>query len=316
MKKFDLNELDFRTLRTLKLVHDLGSFTAAAERLSQNQSTISYAIGRLREAFGDPLFVREGRGIAPTPRCEEIVAGIDRLFDQLAELAEPAAFDPAAASNEITISCNHYERSVILPGVIRRLRADAPNLKLRVIQARMEGHRQLQKGECDLLLSPVAAEFDGLFRRRLIEDRYVCVLDPSNPLASGPLSFGAYAAAAHVFISYEGTWRPSYRDLIEARGVAPRMVIDLPSSGEIGRLIAGTDLVATVTNLIAQGFGDELVIRSGPFDSRILVHQFWTTRTHHSRVHGWLRDIVAEEAARLERAAGIGQPREAKLASD
>jgi hypothetical protein len=81
----------------------------------------------------------------------------------------------------------------------------------------MEGHRQLQKGQCDLLLSPVAAEFDGLFRRRLIEDRYVCVLDPSNPLASGPLSFEDYAAAAHVFISYEGTWRPSYRDLIEAR---------------------------------------------------------------------------------------------------
>jgi hypothetical protein len=93
------------------------------------------------------------------------------------------------------------------------------------------------------------------------------------------------------------------------------MVIDLPSSGEIGRLIAGTDLVATVTNLIAQGFGNELVIRPGPFDSRILIHQFWTTRTHHSRVHGWLREIVAQEAARLERAAGTVQPREAKLAS-
>ena len=66
--------------------------------------------------FSDRSSCGRGRGIAPTPRCEEIVAGIGRLFDQLAELAEPTAFDPSAAANELTISCNHYERSVILPG--------------------------------------------------------------------------------------------------------------------------------------------------------------------------------------------------------
>jgi len=293
----DLPGIDFRSLRTLKLVHDLCSFSDAAERLGQNQSTVSYVIRRLREAFDDPLFVRQGRSIAPTPRCVEIVAGIERLLDQLAEIIEPSEFDPSAASVEITISCNHYERAVILPRVIRRLRGEASGIRLKVIHAKMEGHDQLRMGECDLLLSPVASDSDGLFRRLLIEDSYVCVMDPSNPLASGPITEEAFASANHVFISYEGMWRPTYREVVESRGIGARMVLDLPSTGEVGRLIAGTDLVATVTNLLAQSYGQGLVIRPGPFDSRVKVYQYWTTRTHRSRVHRWLRDLIAAEAA-------------------
>lgn len=315
MKISDLPGIDFRSLRALKLVHDLRSFSEAAERLGQNQSTISYVIRRLREAFDDPLFVRQGRSIAPTQRCVDIVAGVERLFDQLAEIAEPSEFDPAAAAVEITLSCNHYERAVILPHVISRLRSEAPNIRLKVIHANMQGHQQLRMGECDLLLSPVMSESDGLFRRMLIEDRYVCVMDESNPLASEPITVERFAAANHVFISYEGTWRPAYRDLIESHGIAPRTVLDLPSTGEVGRLIAGTDLVATVTNLLAHSYGHGLAIRPGPFDSRVRVYQYWTTRTHRSRAHRWLRDLVAEEAAAASEAAGGRRDRKATPAA-
>ncbi len=297
MQEFDLNDIDFRALRTLKLVHDLRSFTLAAERLGQNQSTVSYAMRRLRAVFGDELFVRQGRSIAPTQRCSEIVAGVERLFDQLADIAEPAEFDPAQAEARIVVSCNHYERAVILPAAIRRLREEAPGIKVRVIQARVEGHQQLRKGECDLLLSPVSGSADGLFTRRLAEDRYVCVMDPQNPLAGSAITLEAYAAANHIFISYEGSWRPSYRDFLEARGIFPKMVIDLPSSAEIGQLVRGTDLVATVTSQLAASFAQDLAVVPGPFDSRVVVHQFWTQRTHRSRVHRWFRDLLATEAS-------------------
>jgi DNA-binding transcriptional LysR family regulator len=307
MKISDLPGIDFRSLRALKLVHDLRSFSEAAERLGQNQSTISYVIRRLRDAFDDPLFVRQGRSIAPTPRCVEIVAGIERLFDQLADMVEPSAFDPSAAAVEVTISCNHYERAVILPRVVRRLRREAAGIRLRVRHAKMEGHDQLRRGECDLLLSPVASDGDGLFRRLLIEDSYVCVMDRSNPLAGGPVTVEAFATANHVFISYEGIWRPTYREVVEGRGIAARMVLDLPSTGEVGRLIAGTDLVATVTNLLARTYGQGLVIKPGPFDSQVRVYQYWTTRTHRSRVHRWLRDLIAEEAAAVAASASSEQ---------
>lgn len=313
MKISDLPGIDFKTLKALKLVHDLRSFSLAAERLGQNQSTISYAIGRLREAFDDPLFVREGRGVAPTPRCADIVAGIDRLFDQLAEISEPSDFDPSAATFSFTISCNHFERAVILPRIVRRLRADAPNVRLRIIHAKMLGQHQLRSGECDLLLSPVAMGGDGLFRRVLIEDRYVCVMDRTNPLAGAPLSLEAYAAANHIFISYEGAWRPSYIEMAEKQGIFPHMAIDLPSTGELGRLIEGTDLIATVTRLLALSFDEKLALRDGPFESRVQIYQYWTSRTHRSRMHRWLRDLLAEEAAAALAEIQPRQPPDATL---
>lgn len=305
MKISDLPGIDFRTLHALKLVHDLRSFSEAAERLGQNQSTVSYAIGRLRDAFEDPLFVRQGRGIAPTQRCSDIVAGIERLFDQLAEIAEPTEFDPAAATVTVTISCNHFERAVILPRVVRRLRAEAPGIRLKVIHAKMSGQNQLRMGECDLLLSPMLFEGDGVFRRMLIEDRYVCLMDLANPLADAPLTPEAFTAASHVYISYDGHWRPSYFDAMEADGIVPRVMIDLPSTGELGRLITGTDLIATCTRLLAQSYGPGLVIRPAPVDSTVRCYQHWTTRTNRSRAHRWLRDLIAEEATVAQADAAV-----------
>jgi DNA-binding transcriptional LysR family regulator len=82
------------------------------------------------------------------------------------------------------------------------------------------------------------------------------------------------------------------------------MIVDLPSSGEIGRLVEASDLVATVTNLLAHSFQQHFVIQPGPFDSRVRVYQYWTTRTHRSRMHRRLCDLMAEEAKVASQAAG------------
>lgn len=301
MENFDLNNLDFRSLKLLKLVHDLGSFTLAAERLGQNQSTVSYAIERLRTIFNDPLFVKQGRRVAPTIRCEEIVSGVESILDQLIALAEPAEFDPMRTEADIALSCNHYERAVVLPAILRRIRRDAPGIRLRILQAKTGGHQQLRQGECDLLLSPVQGDGEQLFRRLLLEDQYICVTDPDNPLCKKPLTTATYAAARHVFISYEGAWRPGYRELAEAQGVTAEVMLDLPSSGEIGRLVKGTDLVATIPRFLAASFGEELAMLTGPFDSELFVYQYWTARTNLSPAHRWFRDMVAEEARQIAR---------------
>ena len=115
MPETDPLSLDFATLRTLCLVHDSGSFTAAAEQIGVNQSAISYTIERLRRAFHDPLFVREkGRQIA-TQRCQQIIAEVRPMLATLDRLARPEAFDPASADQRLTLACNYYERLLIVP---------------------------------------------------------------------------------------------------------------------------------------------------------------------------------------------------------
>jgi DNA-binding transcriptional LysR family regulator len=114
-KDSDPMGVDFAALRVLRLVHDYGSFSRTAEVLGLNQSSVSYTIDRLRRAFGDPLFVRQGAGVVPTDRCEEIVREAARMLDEFLALSTPRAFDPARAAATVTLSCNYYERATLVP---------------------------------------------------------------------------------------------------------------------------------------------------------------------------------------------------------
>ena len=102
MDQADILKVDFAALRTLQYVHDLESFSRAAQRLGQNQSTVSYTIARLRKVFDDPLFVREGNGVTATDRCRVIVGHAARFLEEFQGIAGAADFDPATAEGMVT----------------------------------------------------------------------------------------------------------------------------------------------------------------------------------------------------------------------
>jgi len=306
MEKFDFKGLDFRALEVLKTVHDEGSFSRAADRFLQNQSTISYTVDRLRRVFDDPLFVRSGRGVQPTERCRAIVAGVDEVVDRMEALVRPQAFDPATSSAEFTVSCNHFERSVFLPEIVRRLSVAAPDVRVNVIQSRVQGHEQLRRGDCDLLLSPVPASRTDVFEQKLFEDRYVCVVGPAHPHEGDAMDLAAYAAARHVALTYEGEWRSAFHVELEANGIQPEIRVDMPSSGGIYRLVEDTDLVLTVPSLLARSFPPGIRVLESPFDATVSIYQFWTTRTQNAAAHAWLRALIADISSKLPGAARHG----------
>jgi DNA-binding transcriptional LysR family regulator len=295
--------VDFAALRVLRLVHDYGSFSRAADVLGVNQSSISYTIDRLRRAFGDPLFVRQGAGIVPTERCDEIARDAARMLDEFLALSAPRDVDPAHVQATITLSCNYYERATLVPELVRRLRALAPGLRLRVITATVRGREQLSRGESDLLIGPVRIEDAGFFGRRLMSDHYVCVMAKGNPLADQPLDARRFAAAPQVVVTYGGNWRSRYLIEMEAAGLVPEMVLELPSPATLGAILPGTDLIATVPLRTARFFGAGLRIVDCPFPAPFGIDLYWTARTHHSPMHRWLRGLIAQIAADLDGAA-------------
>lgn len=295
----DAYSVDFAALRVLRLVHAHGSFTRAAETLGTTQSAVSYTIDRLRRAFGDPLFVRQGAGIVATDRCNEIVEESGRMLDRFAALSAPRGFDPARADAAVTVSCNHYERVTVVPWLMRRLRRDAPGLRLHIISSTVRGKEQLSRGESDLLIGPIRIEESGFFGRRLMDDHYVCVMDPDNPLTRAPLDTGRFVAAPQAVVTYGGNWRSAYLLEMERAGVAPNMVAEVPSPANLPQLLAGTDLIATVPARVARAFGPGLTIRDCPFPAPFGIDLYWTGRTHHAPMHKWLRGLIAQAAAEL-----------------
>ncbi len=292
-------ELDFAALRTLRRVHAHGSFSRAAESLGVTQSTVSYGVARLRRVFGDPLFVRQGGGIVATERCTEIVDQVGVLVDTFEALAAPRAFDPGSARLEVAIACNFYERVTVIPELVQVLRVRAPGIKLNIISSTVRGKEQLRRGESDMLIGPIEIAEAGYFRRALMRDDYVCILDPGNPLAAGGLDRAAFAAAPQVVVNYGGNFRSRFLLEMEAAGMAPNAVMEVPSPANLPVLIVGTDMLATVPRRTAASFGAAVAVVPCPFPGSFGIDLYWTARTHVSAPHVWIRSQLAAAAGRI-----------------
>lgn len=289
----DLMSLDFAALRTLRLVHSHGSFSQAAEAMGVAQSTVSYTVSRLREVFGDPLFVRQGQGIVPTARCSELVARSSELVDRFEELAAPREFDPRVAALEVGVSCNYYERVTIIPEVVRVLRREAPGIRLRIISSTVRGKWQLTQSQSDILIGPIQIGEAGYFKRALFSEHYVCVMDRDNPLARGPLTVEDYVAAPQVIVNYGGNFRSRFLTVLETAGKRPNTVMEVPSPANLDGILAQTDMIATVPRRIADSYDAAIVSVPFPYPVEISIDMFWTARTHASAPHVWLRSVIA-----------------------
>ena len=293
--------LDIATLRTLLLVHRLGSFSAAAEELGVKQSSVSYTIDRIRRALDDPLFVRQGGGIAATDRCQEAVKAAEHVLSEMEALAAGAEFDPAQSNGTVTITTGFLVQSVILPAVMQRIRREARGLKLRVLPP-CDVDTALFDRNSDLAILPLDYEASGVYRQDLFTDREVALMDRANPLATGELDLETYAAADHVSfeLGFVTGFRQAWlRKLIDL-GYAPNIVSTSYDGLMVSHFLRGTDLVATLASLSAERIGGpDLTIKQIPMDIQVHVKMYWTASANRAPLNRWLRQVIFETVADL-----------------
>lgn len=291
-----LDSIDFGALRTLVLVYDLRSFSAAAGRLDVNQSTISYTVERLRGAFRDPLFVRQGNGVTATERCGAVVEWARETLGEIEGLASPREFDPAVAKGTVTISCNHHERQTLFPQFSTCFRTAAPHARLILLDAAGHGNIHLKQNECDIVIGPVGIVGDSFYRRHILTDHYVCVMDRAHPLARGRITLAAYCKAEHIFVTHNGEWQPLYIDVLKAKGIVLEPAVTLPSHDCLERIIPGSPLIAAIPHHLARAMRGGLHIAPLPFRVPISIDMYWSARTAKSGLHKWARGLLAEVA--------------------
>jgi DNA-binding transcriptional LysR family regulator len=290
--------VDFAELRTLRLVFENRSFSAAADILNVNQSAVSYTIDKLRRSFSDPLFIRQGGGIVATLRCSAIMESAVKLLDEFETIVLPAEFDPSIATHTFSIACNYYERQLILPLIVKKLDQLAPNVRLHIINSTSQGDLQLKRSEVEILIGPIRPDANDFYCRKLLSDRYVCIMDKSNPLARKPITMERYVSSKHAIVTYGGNWKSSYLVQLELGGLELNNVLSVPSPASLPATILGTNLIATVPKRIALSFGASVHIAKSPCPAPFDIDLIWTTRTHGSPVHAWLREIISREVAK------------------
>jgi DNA-binding transcriptional LysR family regulator len=284
-----LSGIDFAALATLRLVYRRMSFTQAARELDIKQSSVSYTIGRLRVAFSDPLFVRQGGGIAPTERCIEIVEAAERILSDAERAAMPSQFDPATSTASVAISATYLSRLVLMPTVTRELRREAPGISVELITGFTNASQHLLSGRADLALSPVPVDESGIYGRKVFDDPYACLMDPQNPLAEGKLTPERFASMPHLVVHYGELWHPLYLGLLAQRGLNVNVAFSTPDPADIEFMIPGTDLVVAMPGRICRQFAEGLHICPCPVPAVAAINMYWPARLNRSPLQEWLR---------------------------
>ncbi|NDY92530.1 LysR family transcriptional regulator [Ideonella livida] len=288
MSNFDHLDLDGHALRLLLAVQEEGSITRAAHRLGVTQSAVSHGLDKLRAIVGDPLFVKSGRGIVATAQAELLARRARTLLEDLRAFSLAAGFEPARLTAQFTVAANDLQRDLLLPALLRRLRAQAPQVSLRIIPSGAPRPELLREGGCDLVITPRPPEAGDLVQKRLFTDRYAVFYDPACRTA--PESAEAYLAAEHVTVVYEPRRALDVDQWLAAQGVSRRFVATVPGLGGLGALLRGGDWLATAPSLMARGALRDLAHAPVPVPTPPMpMYAVWHQRHHSDPVHQWLR---------------------------
>lgn len=183
-----IDRLEITHLRTLAALGRHASMSEAAEALGVSQQAISLQLKRLREILGDPLFVRTGHGMAPTPYARLIEPHVLGVLARLNDIPLPDSLTPDRIERTLVISATDYTQRVIVGPLIRHLRASAP--KVRVLVADIEAGsltRKMQQGEIDLTFTSSGYVAPGLVAEPLFVERYACVCANEALRRDGPM---------------------------------------------------------------------------------------------------------------------------------
>ena len=312
MNKFDWSDLDAQGLRLLVTVLEAGSVTGAAQRLGVTQSAVSHGLDKLRAIVGDPLFVKSGRGIVATARAEALAPQARELLAALARFAQSGGFDPGHWVTTFTIAANDFQRDVLLPPLMARLRQHAPGLTLRVIPSGVPSLEMLRHAHCQLVISPRPPDGADIVQKRLFEDQYRVFYDPAQREA--PTDLAAYLAAEHVTVVYEPQRSLDLDQWLAARGVQRRFRVMVPGFAGVPAFVQGSQLLATAPGLLQGQLLRGLASAPVPLPCpRMPMYLIWHRRDQHDPAHAWLRSQLEAVAAQVTPPAG-GAPRASAVA--
>jgi len=294
MKDIDVYGLDGRQLKLFLSVFDTVSVSRAADQLGITQSTASHGLERLRKALGDPLFVKSGRGIAPTDTAKELAPRVRAVLIGLEGLRTSAHYDPAEDTGAFRIATNVTEIMPKLLEIKDRIRKSAPHVTIHFhdMGARSNASELLASGAADLALAVSLPSYPSLLlAERLYSDRSVCFYCARN--RGSVDSVEDYVAANHAALDFGSTMKSAVEIALETRGIERRIRMTAPNSYSLAELMRDTDHVATMPLRLHRTVFQDFTYCDPPMTLPPITHDMiWHIRNDNAARNRWLRDVV------------------------
>lgn len=300
MNSIDTFNLDTRALATFVAVLDEGSVSRAAVRLGVSQSAVSHTLDRLRQALGDALFVKSGRGIVATRYAVQAGPHIRQILDELHALPSGPPFRPETAEFSFTIAANDYQRDLLLPGLADIFRQQAPGIRLQVIPSGIPTADMLRKDVCDLIISPHAPETTDIMQRGLMTDHMMVFYDPACRTA--PETLADYLRADHIGILFGAGEKTALEGSLAARGLKRKTAVTVSNFSGLPAFLRGTDMLATAPQRMSSQLLNGFASAPLPFDYKpFTLLMLWHKRHQSDPAHRWIRNQLNTVASALNR---------------
>jgi len=293
-----LSSLDLNLLLVLDTVLAERSVARAARRLHVTPPAISNALARLRAALNDPLLVRSGRGVVPTPRAQALAPGLARALRDLDLALYGDAFDPATSDRELTLAIADAGQIVKLPAIVAAMSRRLPRARLRIASVdRLLASGGLAQSEVDVLIG-VGERGPGICVQPLYEETIVLAARARHPTLRGRVSKAQLARLRHVEVQVApGRGSRSVAASYAALGVVRDIALIVPTFAAAAAVVAGSDLVASLPRTVLAALGPGLGLReiSTPLSLiRSTINLLWHERTDADPVCRAFRAVLAD----------------------
>lgn len=291
---------DLNLLVTLDVLLAEGSVALAARRLLLSPSAMSRALARLRETTGDPLLVRAGRILVPTPRAIELRERVSMLVRDAEAVLRPAEkLNLKKLVRTFTLRTSEGFVENFGPALVERIGEEAPAVRLRFVQKPDKDSAPLRDGTVDLETGVVEKTTAPELRvQALFRDRYVGVVRKGHPFSKGKMTPDRYAGGKHISVSRQGLDKGPLDEVLEPLGIQREILVVVGGFSTALGLARASDLIASVPerhtgNLRAGMHSFPLPVSVPDFT----VSMLWHPRLDSDPAHRWLRGCVRDACA-------------------
>ena len=291
---------DLNLLMTLDVLLAEGSVARAAKRLRLSPSAMSRALARLRETMGDPLLVRAGRGLVPTPRALEIREQVAQLAQDVQSVLRPAQIlKIKQLVRTFTLRTSDGFVENFGPKLIARIGDEAPGVRICFVQKINKDSSALRDGSIDLETGVVDDTTGPEIRTRaLFRDRLIGVVQMGHALGKGKITPARYVSGRHILVSRKGFEKGPIDEAIEALGLQREIATIVSGFSAAISLARASDLIATVPERHTENLRGGMKSFSLPVVTpEFTVSMLWHPRMDADLAHRWLRGCILDVCA-------------------
>jgi DNA-binding transcriptional LysR family regulator len=293
----NISRIDLNLFVVFDAVYSERGITRASETLKLSQPAISHALGRLRKLVGDPLFIRQGNAVTPTPLAHELIGPIRRALAEIqSSLLQLSAFDPKVSQREFKIGMRHIVESATIPSFMDRIIQAAPNVKISSVHHnRADFHNQLSTETIAAVIDVLLPPTHNIHHKFLSGGKMVVVARAGHPAVGDSIDMDTYLKHDHILVSSRRVG-PAHEDNEMARlGFQRKVKLRCQHYWTACTVVSNSDMLLTMPARYAHAINDPLGNKVVPFPidvSALDLFLYWHASADNDPANRWLREQI------------------------